>query len=120
MPRGKTVRVLAIALCALAAGACDRPPSESPPPATPAPAPAAANLPDLVARLAAIPGIDDLALTTNGLLLAEHAGAAARPGRPNHPAAWVTAHRPAIPPYPSAPPDDVMSSVLFDDDAVGG
>jgi cyclic pyranopterin phosphate synthase len=34
-----------------------------------------AELPALVARLAAIDGITDLALTTNGTLLAEHAGA---------------------------------------------
>ncbi len=33
------------------------------------------GLPDLVRRLAAIPGIDDLALTTNGSLLARHAQA---------------------------------------------
>jgi len=33
------------------------------------------NLPDLVRRLAAMPGIDDLALTTNGALLAGQAGA---------------------------------------------
>jgi cyclic pyranopterin phosphate synthase len=33
------------------------------------------NLPDLVARLAAIPGIEDLALTTNGSLLASRAAA---------------------------------------------
>ncbi|NUS38469.1 MAG: GTP 3',8-cyclase MoaA [Lysobacter sp.] len=33
------------------------------------------DLPKLVARLAAIPGIDDLALTTNGALLAAHAHA---------------------------------------------
>jgi cyclic pyranopterin phosphate synthase len=33
------------------------------------------GLPELVARLAAIPGIDDLALTTNGSLLARHAQA---------------------------------------------
>ena len=33
------------------------------------------HLPELVARLATIPGIDDLALTTNGSLLATHAGA---------------------------------------------
>jgi cyclic pyranopterin phosphate synthase len=33
------------------------------------------NLPDLVARLAAIPGIEDLALTTNGSLLAGKAAA---------------------------------------------
>ncbi len=31
------------------------------------------DMPQLVARLAAIPGIDDLALTTNGILLAEQA-----------------------------------------------
>lgn len=33
------------------------------------------ELPELVRRLAAVPGIKDLALTTNGLLLAEHAAA---------------------------------------------
>lgn len=33
------------------------------------------GLPDLLARLAAVPGIDDLALTTNGSLLARHAHA---------------------------------------------
>ena len=33
------------------------------------------RLPDLVARLAAIPGLDDLALTTNGALLAGQARA---------------------------------------------
>lgn len=33
------------------------------------------GLPDLVARLARVPGIDDLALTTNGALLARHAHA---------------------------------------------
>lgn len=33
------------------------------------------GLPDLIARLAAIPGIEDLALTTNGSLLARHARA---------------------------------------------
>ena len=33
------------------------------------------NLPELVARLAAVPGIDDIALTTNGALLATHARA---------------------------------------------
>jgi cyclic pyranopterin phosphate synthase len=33
------------------------------------------DLPDLVRRLAAIPGLDDLALSTNGVLLAEHAAA---------------------------------------------
>lgn len=31
------------------------------------------DMPQLVAQLAAIPGIDELALTTNGILLAEHA-----------------------------------------------
>lgn len=31
------------------------------------------GLPDLVARLAAVPGIDDIALTTNGVLLKQHA-----------------------------------------------
>jgi cyclic pyranopterin phosphate synthase len=34
-----------------------------------------ADLPRLVARLAAIPGLHDVALTTNGILLAEHAEA---------------------------------------------
>jgi cyclic pyranopterin phosphate synthase len=34
-----------------------------------------ANLPDLIAELASIPGIDDIALTTNGILLAQHAAA---------------------------------------------
>ena len=38
------------------------------------------DLPELVAMLAAIPGVEDLALTTNGLLLAEHATALARAG----------------------------------------
>ena len=38
------------------------------------------RLPELVARLAAIPGIDDLALTTNGSLLAAQAGALHRAG----------------------------------------
>src|SRR5688500_6272273 len=33
------------------------------------------GLPELIARLARIPGIDDLALTTNGSLLARHAQA---------------------------------------------
>ncbi len=33
------------------------------------------NLPELVARLAALPGVDDLALTTNGTRLATQAGA---------------------------------------------
>src|SRR5262245_17150955 len=33
------------------------------------------NLPALISRLAAIPAIDDLALTTNGVLLADHAAA---------------------------------------------
>jgi cyclic pyranopterin phosphate synthase len=34
-----------------------------------------ANLPELIAELAAIEGIDDIALTTNGILLAQHAAA---------------------------------------------
>ncbi|NND55575.1 MAG: GTP 3',8-cyclase MoaA [Gammaproteobacteria bacterium] len=34
-----------------------------------------ANLPDLIAELVALPGIDDIALTTNGILLAQHAAA---------------------------------------------
>ena len=34
-----------------------------------------ANLPDLIAELAAIDGINDIALTTNGILLAQHAAA---------------------------------------------
>jgi cyclic pyranopterin phosphate synthase len=34
-----------------------------------------ANLPDLIAELDAIEGIDDIALTTNGILLAQHAAA---------------------------------------------
>jgi len=34
-----------------------------------------ANLPDLIAELRAIDGIDDIALTTNGILLAQHAAA---------------------------------------------
>jgi GTP 3',8-cyclase len=38
------------------------------------------ELPDLVARLAAIDGLDDLALTTNGLLLRQHAAALADAG----------------------------------------
>lgn len=38
------------------------------------------NLPALVEKLAAIEGIDDLALTTNGVLLAEHAEALYRAG----------------------------------------
>lgn len=38
------------------------------------------GLPDLVAQLAAVPGIDEVALTTNGVLLAEHAEALARAG----------------------------------------
>jgi GTP 3',8-cyclase len=38
------------------------------------------ELPDLVARLAAIAGIEDLALTTNGLLLRQHAAALADAG----------------------------------------
>jgi cyclic pyranopterin phosphate synthase len=38
------------------------------------------GLPDLVGMLAAIPGIDDLAMTTNGTLLARHAQALAAAG----------------------------------------
>jgi len=38
------------------------------------------DLPQLVARLAAIPGIDDIALSTNGLLLADLAGSLAEAG----------------------------------------
>ena len=38
------------------------------------------GLPDLVARLAVVPGIDDLALTTNGSLLARHAHALRKAG----------------------------------------
>ena len=38
------------------------------------------NLPELVARLAAIPGIDDLALTTNGSLLTSRAAALRQAG----------------------------------------
>jgi cyclic pyranopterin phosphate synthase len=38
------------------------------------------DLPLLVSRLAAIPGVEDLALTTNGFLLAEHAQALADAG----------------------------------------
>ncbi len=38
------------------------------------------DLPDLVAMLAAKPGVRDLALTTNGVRLAEHAGALRRAG----------------------------------------
>ena len=34
-----------------------------------------ANLPDLIAELAAVEGIEDIALTTNGILLAQHAAA---------------------------------------------
>jgi cyclic pyranopterin phosphate synthase len=34
-----------------------------------------ANLPDLIAELSSIEGIDDVALTTNGILLAQHAAA---------------------------------------------
>ena len=34
-----------------------------------------ANLPDLVAELRSVEGIDDIALTTNGILLAQHAAA---------------------------------------------
>jgi len=39
-----------------------------------------ADLPELVAMLAALPGVEDLALTTNGHLLARHAEALARAG----------------------------------------
>ncbi|MCU0871120.1 MAG: GTP 3',8-cyclase MoaA [Pirellulaceae bacterium] len=39
-----------------------------------------AELPALVAKLAAVPGIDDLAMTTNGILLAQHAAALKRAG----------------------------------------
>jgi cyclic pyranopterin phosphate synthase len=39
-----------------------------------------AELPKLIARLAALPGVEDVALTTNGLLLARHAEALARAG----------------------------------------
>ena len=39
-----------------------------------------ANLPELVERLAKIDGVDDLTLTTNGLLLAKHAEALAKAG----------------------------------------
>jgi len=38
------------------------------------------ELPELVRRLAALPGVEDLALTTNGLLLARHAPALAAAG----------------------------------------
>ena len=39
-----------------------------------------AELPALVAKLAAVPGIDDLAMTTNGILLAQHAAALKQAG----------------------------------------
>jgi GTP 3',8-cyclase len=39
-----------------------------------------AELPRLIEQLARVPGIDDIALTTNGILLAEHAGALRRAG----------------------------------------
>ena len=39
-----------------------------------------AELPALVAKLAAVPGIDDLAMTTNGILLAQHATALKQAG----------------------------------------
>ena len=39
-----------------------------------------ASLPELISRLAAIPGIRDLAMTTNGVLLSEHAEALAQAG----------------------------------------
>src|SRR5690606_33914722 len=38
------------------------------------------DLPDLVAKLAAVDGIEDLAMTTNGLLLPQHAAALADAG----------------------------------------
>lgn len=38
------------------------------------------DLPELVARLRIVPGVRELALTTNGLLLAQHAGALHRAG----------------------------------------
>jgi cyclic pyranopterin phosphate synthase len=38
------------------------------------------GVPDLVERVAALPGLRDLSLSTNGLLLAEHAGALRRAG----------------------------------------
>ena len=44
-----------------------------------------ADLPELVAMLAAIPGVEDLALTTNGhLLRAARRAARARGARPRH------------------------------------
>lgn len=39
-----------------------------------------AELPALVAKLASVPGIDDLAMTTNGILLAQHAAALKQAG----------------------------------------
>ena len=39
-----------------------------------------ANLPELVAELSAVQGIDDVALTTNGILLAQHAAALSAAG----------------------------------------
>lgn len=38
------------------------------------------RLPELVARIAAVPGIDEVSLTTNGVLLARHAAALAEAG----------------------------------------
>jgi len=38
------------------------------------------DLPELVSRLAAVPGIEDLGLTTNGVLLSEYAGALKQAG----------------------------------------
>ena len=38
------------------------------------------KLPELAARLAALPGIDDLSMSTNGLLLGEQAGAIYKAG----------------------------------------
>ena len=39
-----------------------------------------ADLPDLIGDLTAIPGVEDVALTTNGVLLAQHAAALRQPG----------------------------------------
>ena len=39
-----------------------------------------ADLPELVRMLSRIPGVDDLAMTTNGILLADHAEALKRAG----------------------------------------
>ena len=49
------------------------------------------NLPDLIADLNGIPGVEDIAMTTNGVLLAKHAyelkaaGLRARDGQPRQP-----------------------------------